>query len=60
LLEHFVGLADAGSGADENLQLSDASVLTPGGLQERLRGRALIAIEVLFRHQDPGMADVAS
>jgi len=61
LLEHFVGLADAGSGADENLQLADTSILTPGSLQEGLRRPTLIVIEILFCHQvlpDGGPVDI--
>ena len=37
LLQHFVGLADAGRGADENPQLADASFLAARRFEERFR-----------------------
>jgi hypothetical protein len=37
LLQHFVGLADAGRGADENAQLADAPFLAARRFEERFR-----------------------
>ena len=33
-LQHFIGLADAGSSADKNAKLADAAFLSPGRLQQ--------------------------
>ncbi len=37
LLQHFVGLADAGRGADENSQLADAPLFAARRFEERFR-----------------------
>ncbi len=37
LLQHFVGLADAGRGADENPQLADAPFFAARRFEERFR-----------------------
>jgi hypothetical protein len=37
LLQHLVGLADAGRRADEDLQLAGAALLAPRRREERLR-----------------------
>ena len=42
--QHGVGLADPGSGADENPQLAGAAVLAPGGFEQSLRRWPLIAL----------------
>ena len=49
-LQHFVGLADAGGGADEYLQLAERAVLPPGGLQQGLRRGTLFGITALIWH----------
>ncbi len=49
-LQHFVGLADAGGGADENLQPAGAVVLPPGRFQERLRRGSLFGIATRLDH----------
>ena len=51
LLQHLVGLADAGGGADENPQLADALFLPPGRFEQGLRRWSLISVAPLFRHQ---------
>ena len=43
-LQHLVGLADAGGGADENLQPAGAAVLAPGCFQQGFRRGALFGI----------------
>ena len=37
LLQHFIGLADAGRGADENPQLADAPFLAARRFEKRFR-----------------------
>ena len=41
LLQHLVGLADAGRRADEDLQSAGATLLAPGGLQQGIGRRTL-------------------
>ena len=43
-LQHLVGLADAGGGADKDLQPAGLIVLPPGGFQQRIRRRPLFRI----------------
>ena len=50
-LQHRVGLADAGGGADEDPQLADAAFLAPGRLQQGFRRWPLIRIASLVCHQ---------
>ena len=45
-LQHLVGLADAGSGADEDLQPAGVVTFAPGGLQERIRRRPLFRVAI--------------
>ena len=52
-LQHLVGLADAGSGADEDLQPAGMSFLAPGRFEERFRRGSLIEVVTLIRHQAP-------
>ena len=49
-LQHLVGLADAGGGADENLQPAGAAVLAPGCFQQGFRRGALFGIAALLDH----------
>ena len=49
-LQHLVGLADAGGGADEDLELAGAIVLAPGGLQQRIRRGSFFGIAALICH----------
>jgi hypothetical protein len=51
VLEHFIGLADARSGADEYAQLAEPGVLAPRRLQQGVRRRALLEIMPLVRHR---------
>ena len=41
-LQHLVGLADAGGGADEDLQPADMLLLAPGRFEKRLGRGSLI------------------
>ena len=50
-LQHLVGLADAGGGADENLEPAGAVVLAPGGFQQRFRRGSLFGIAALICHE---------
>ena len=50
VLEHFVGLADAGRGADENPQLAGTACLLPGRFQQGFRRWTLFEIATLFCH----------
>ena len=50
-LQHFVGLADAGSGADEDAQLADAALLSPGRFQQGVGRRSPVGIVSFFRHR---------
>ena len=49
-LQHLVGLADAGSGADEDLQPAGAAVLAPRCFQQGFRRGALFGIAALLDH----------
>ena len=48
-LQHGVGLADAGRGADEDPQLAGAAFLAPGGFEQSLRRGPLIALLICHR-----------
>ncbi len=50
-LQHLVGLADAGSGADEDLELAARALLPARCFQQRLRRRTLFGIAALSDHQ---------
>ncbi|MGY3342816.1 hypothetical protein ACVWYK_001585 [Bradyrhizobium sp. USDA 4470] len=50
-LQHLVGLADTGGGADEDLQLAVRALLPARGFQQRLRRRSLFGIAALLNHQ---------
>ena len=50
LLQHFVGLADTGRRADENLQLADAPLLTPRRLEQRVGRRPVVKVASLVGH----------
>ena len=52
LLQHLVGLADAGSGADKNLEPAGSSLLPAGGLEQGLRRRSLVRVAVVLHHQE--------
>src|SRR5262249_49340964 len=52
LLQHFVGLADAGRGADEDLEASGLTLFAPRGLEQGLRRRSLVRVAPLIRHRD--------
>ena len=51
LLQHLVGLADAGSRADENLEPAGSALFSPGGLEQGLRRGSLVRIAPLIHHQ---------
>ncbi len=50
-LQHFIGLADAGGGADEDLQPAGLIVLATRRLQQRIRRGSLIGVEALICHK---------
>ena len=50
-LQHLVGLADAGGGADEDLEPAGRVVLAPRGLQQRIRRGSFIGIAALICHK---------
>ena len=52
LLQHLVGLADAGRRADENLEPAGSALFPPGGLEQGLRRGALVRVAPLIRHQE--------
>src|SRR5262249_788332 len=52
LLQHLVGFADAGRGADENLEPAGSVLFAPGRLEQGLRRGPLVRVAVLLRHQD--------
>src|SRR5262249_39510927 len=52
LLQHFVGLADAGRGADKDLEPAGLPLFAPRGLEQGLRRRSLVRVAPLIRHQD--------
>ena len=49
-LQHLIGLADAGGGADENLEPAGVAVLAPGCFQQGFRRGALFGIAALLDH----------
>jgi len=49
-LQHLIGLADTGGGADKNLQLAERAVLPPGRFEKRFRRWALFGITALVCH----------
>src|SRR5262245_6047578 len=51
LLQHLVRLADAGGGADEDLEPAGLTLFAPGGLEQGLRRRSLVRVAPLLRHQ---------
>ena len=51
-LQHLVGLADAGGGADEDLEPAGAAVLAPGCFQQGFRRGTLFGIAALLDHHD--------
>src|SRR5260370_13095333 len=51
-LQHLIGLADAGRGADEDLEPADATVLAPGCFQQGFRRGTLFRIAALLGHYD--------
>ena len=56
LLQHLVGLADAGRRADEDLQLTGAAFLAPGRFEQRFRRRPVIVVAASVRHRSPEVA----
>ena len=50
LLQHLVGLADAGRRTEENLELAGAALLPPGRFKQGIRRRALVRITPLICH----------
>ena len=55
LLQHFVGLADARRGADENLELADAALFPPGRFKQGLRRGSLFRVAPLICHQQSSL-----
>ena len=51
LLQHLIGLADAGSRADENLEPAGSALFSPGGLEQGLRRGSLVRIAPVIHHQ---------
>src|SRR5262249_29709802 len=51
LLQHLIGLADAGSGAHEDLEPAGLTLFAPRGLEQGLRRRSLVRVAPLLRHQ---------
>ena len=49
-LQHLVGLADAGGGADEDLELAGAAFLAPGRFQQGFRRGTLFGIAAGLDH----------
>jgi hypothetical protein len=49
-LQHLIGLADAGGGADEDFQPAGLTVLAPGRFQQGFRRRTLFGIAALICH----------
>jgi hypothetical protein len=49
-LQHFVGLADTGRGADEDLEPSRAAVLAPGRFQQGFRRGTLFRVAAGLDH----------
>jgi len=49
-LQHLVGLADAGRGTDEDLEPAGLIVLSPRGLQERIRRGSFFRVAALLGH----------
>ncbi len=49
-LQHLIGLADAGSGADEDLEPPGLIVLSPRGLQQRIRRGSFFKVAALICH----------
>ena len=49
-LQHLIGLADAGGGADENLEPAGAAVLAPGRFQQGFRRGTLFRIAARLGH----------
>ncbi len=49
-LQHLVGLADAGGGADEDLEPAGTTVLAPGCFQQGFRRGTLFGIAALLDH----------
>ena len=59
LLQHFVGLADARSGADENAKLADPPFFAPRLLKQRLRRRpGMFGVAPLISHHEPGVFEL--
>src|SRR5262249_6607883 len=52
LLQHFVRFADAGRGADENLEPAGLALFPPGRLEQGLRRGSLVRVAALLHHQD--------
>ena len=50
LLQHFVGLADARRGADEDSQLADAPLFAPRRFEQGFRRGSMFGIAPLIRH----------
>ena len=49
-LQHLIGLADAGGGADEDLEPAGLIVLSPGGFQKRIRRGSFFRVAALICH----------
>ena len=49
-LQHLVGLADAGRGADEDLEPAGAAVLAPGRFQQGFRRGSLFRVAAGLDH----------
>ena len=54
LLQHFVGLADAGRRTHEDLEFTDAAFFSPSRLEQGFRRGPLITVATLVCHQTSG------
>src|SRR5271165_6011693 len=52
LLQHLIGLADAGSGTDENLETASRALFAPGSLEQRLGRWPLVRLAPLIGHPE--------
>src|SRR5262249_59508349 len=59
LLQHLVSLADAGRGADEDLEPAGLPLFAPGGLEQGLRRGSLVRVAPLVRHHDSNSSSAA-
>src|SRR5262249_19418902 len=59
LLQHFVGLADAGRGTDKDLEPARLPLFAPRGLEQAPRRRSLVRVAPLIRHHESNSSSPA-